>query len=356
MDESDIDISDVLSPQEDSPTHLADNFSPNNPSHDNDPDDMNIDDFFEQYTDQSYSHNHSHRQGHQQGNKRKRKRPNSIQTPNKNKSNNINFDNINNINGQQYPYVLDDFSSGVTPQKRHTKKSKGRKARIVSSPSRRRRSKNTKKPRSAPSSKLQQTYGTRISGGNVSINNIHKQRPQSAHPSRSLSRGATDLESLRLESLFGGIGNPQFKGAQGLEQHLSNVSGKRVNQKMSDIYTRNYQPNQWFDKKLLKSMDDYKEENYNLRQSMKKLKQENLKLKSQVQHHNNDNNKRAKQFEALISMALDTKQLHSKYPNTHLLSQLRHEQSINKGLQEKVSHLHIQLKNAKREKETLTVS
>ena len=144
-------------------------------------------------------------------------------------------------------------------------------------------------------------------------------------------------------------------------------------QEMNDEKKKNiikharYNPNQWFDAKNLKGVEDFREENYKLRQTIHKYKKETSQFKTQMKILEKSNLKRGKQIQALITVALENgnknndgmgvrtkKKKRNKKVNLAsnnnqqlLLTQLRHEQSIQGSLRNKIKKLKNELKKNK---------
>ena len=136
-----------------------------------------------------------------------------------------------------------------------------------------------------------------------------------------------------------------------------------------------YNPNQWFDSNLVRGVDDWREENYRLRSEVSGFKKENAKLKCQIKTLEKQNAKRAKEIQALITVALQNneqqqqqhgdhgtftknKKRNKKYrkysgsgnlKQTELLMQLRHEQSIHGSLRQKIKSLKQEIKQNRKQ-------
>ena len=137
-----------------------------------------------------------------------------------------------------------------------------------------------------------------------------------------------------------------------------------------------YNPKQWFDSNLVRGVDDWREENYKLRSEVSVFKKENAKLKCQIKTLEKNDAKRAKEIQALITVALQnnlqqqssehgttsgstkskqrTKSKYGKYggsnlKQTELLMQLRHEQSIHGSLRKKIKTLRQEIKQNRKQ-------
>ncbi|ETO20011.1 hypothetical protein RFI_17206, partial [Reticulomyxa filosa] len=115
-------------------------------------------------------------------------------------------------------------------------------------------------------------------------------------------------------------------------------------------------------------MSELKEENLQLKRQINALKQKNLRMSSGLQRCDKNANARSKQLQTLISVgtfkkptktkkhtfSLRKEEIQSKkYPNTQLLGQLRHEQSIHQSLNQELEELKKEIKILKNDKATL---
>ena len=144
-----------------------------------------------------------------------------------------------------------------------------------------------------------------------SPNKVRK-RPSTAKPKRSRKAGSKKHKMRSRPQSAIRSGNPASNCRTSNSKTLQNAikrfealqKTQLQNEKMKKLKTAKYNPKQWFDSSLLKGVDDWREENLKLRSSVRDFKKENLKLKSQIKLLEKQDGKRAKEIQALITVAL----------------------------------------------------
>ena len=98
--------------------------------------------------------------------------------------------------------------------------------------------------------------------------------------------------------------------------HSATTNTMRKFEKLSKLHRENmtrkrkkiakYHPNKWFDiDNISKDIDDFRDENYKLRQNISQYKKEILTLKSHIKTMEKQNIKKSKELETLITVALE---------------------------------------------------
>eukprot|EP01083_Nonionella_stella_P092100 257699_1 len=189
---------------------------------------------------------------------------------------------------------------------------------------------------------------------------MKRERPKTAKPKRTRNNNKPKVRTRPSSAINN---TKSLRTAMRRVAQLQKAQAE-IEKKKSKRNAR-YNPKQWFDNKEKKGLEDFREENYNLRSEINEHKKETTKLKSQIKLLEKQNLKRSKEIQALITVAIENNKRDESGPSTkkkkkkksnkvynnkqqQLLMQLRHEQSIHGSLRNKIKKLKEELKANKR--------